>query len=134
MIPSAGVGIVVLTNAAPSGSAKALGASFTDLVQFGMVTRDGLPPIPRSWPGSRHGNSLATIRYRMSDGLNFVVVDKVEVESSHSRTSNRCSFDKLRAWPVGSDLDYCIRLRTPARTQRRAKRRSIATAQQGGTH
>jgi hypothetical protein len=40
MIPSAGVGIVVLTNAAPSGSAKALGASFTDLVQFGMVTRD----------------------------------------------------------------------------------------------
>jgi hypothetical protein len=27
----------------------------------------------------RHGNSLATIRYRMSDGLNFVVVDKVEV-------------------------------------------------------
>jgi glucose/arabinose dehydrogenase len=47
----------------------------------------------------RHGNSLATIRYRMSDGLNFVVVDEVEVESSHSRTSNRCSFDKLRAWP-----------------------------------
>ena len=40
MIPSAGVGIVVLTNAAPSGSAEALGASFTDLVQFGMVTRD----------------------------------------------------------------------------------------------
>ena len=40
MIPSAGVGIVVLTNAAPSGSAKALGASFTDLVQFGMVMRD----------------------------------------------------------------------------------------------
>jgi hypothetical protein len=81
----------------------------------------------------RHGNSLATIRYRMSDGLNFVVVDEVEVESSHSRTSNRCSFDKLRAWPVGSDLDYCIRLRTPAPTQLRAKRRSIATAQQGGT-
>src|ERR1700732_39944 len=50
----------------------------------------------------------------MSDGLNFVVVDEVEVESSHSRTSNRCSFDKLRAWPVGSDLDYCIWLRTPA--------------------
>jgi hypothetical protein len=40
MIPSAGVGIVVLTNAAPSGSAEALGAYFTDLVQFGMVTRD----------------------------------------------------------------------------------------------
>src|SRR6202158_5661004 len=69
----------------------------------------------------------------MSDGLNFVLGDEVEVESSHSRTSNRCSFDKLRAWPVGSDLDYCIRLRTPAPTQRRAKRRSIATAQQGGT-
>src|ERR1700732_367924 len=69
----------------------------------------------------------------MSDGLNFVVVDEVEVESSHSRTSNRCSFDKLRARPVGSDLDYCIRVRTPAPTQRRAKRRSIANAQQGGT-
>src|SRR3981189_2837867 len=69
----------------------------------------------------------------MSDRLNFVVADEVEVESSHSRTSNRCSFDKLRAWPVGSDLDYCIRLRAPAPTQRRAKRRSIATAQQGGT-
>jgi CubicO group peptidase (beta-lactamase class C family) len=40
MIPSAGVGIVVLTNAAPSGSAEALGAYFTDLVQFGTVTRD----------------------------------------------------------------------------------------------
>jgi hypothetical protein len=39
MIPSAGVGIVVLTNAAPS-SAEALGAPFTDLVQFGMVARD----------------------------------------------------------------------------------------------
>ncbi|TAI65448.1 serine hydrolase [Bradyrhizobium sp. Leo170] len=40
MIPSAGVGIVVLTNAEPNGAAEALGASFTDLVQFGMVTRD----------------------------------------------------------------------------------------------
>ena len=40
MIPSAGVGIVVLTNAGPSGAAEALGACFTDLVQFGMVTRD----------------------------------------------------------------------------------------------
>jgi CubicO group peptidase (beta-lactamase class C family) len=40
MIPSAGVGIVVLTNAAPGGAAEALGASFTDLVQFGVVTRD----------------------------------------------------------------------------------------------
>jgi len=40
MIPSAGVGIVVLTNAAPSGAAEALGAYFTDLVQFGTVTRD----------------------------------------------------------------------------------------------
>ena len=40
MIPSAGVGIIVLTNAAPSGSAEAVGAYFTDLVQFGSVTRD----------------------------------------------------------------------------------------------
>jgi CubicO group peptidase (beta-lactamase class C family) len=40
MIPSAGVGIVVLTNAGPCGAAEALGASFADLVQFGVVTRD----------------------------------------------------------------------------------------------
>lgn len=40
IIPSAEVGIVVLTNAAPGGAAEALGASFTDLVQFGSVTRD----------------------------------------------------------------------------------------------
>jgi CubicO group peptidase (beta-lactamase class C family) len=40
IIPSAGVGIVVLTNAEPGGAAEALGASFTDLVQFGMITRD----------------------------------------------------------------------------------------------
>ncbi|WP_283807484.1 DUF3471 domain-containing protein [Bradyrhizobium retamae] len=40
MIPSAGVGIVVLTNAGPCGAAEALGASFADLVQFGTVTRD----------------------------------------------------------------------------------------------
>ncbi|WP_244424542.1 serine hydrolase [Methylobacterium nodulans] len=42
MIPSAGVGIVVLTNAGPGGAAEALGASFMDLVQFSMVTRDWL--------------------------------------------------------------------------------------------
>jgi len=40
MIPSAGVGIVVLTNATPGGAAEALGASFMDIVQFGSVTRD----------------------------------------------------------------------------------------------
>jgi CubicO group peptidase (beta-lactamase class C family) len=40
IIPSVEVGIVVLTNAAPGGAAEALGASFTDLVQFGIVTRD----------------------------------------------------------------------------------------------
>lgn len=40
MLPSADVGIVVLTNAAPTGAAEAVGASFMDLVQFGAVTRD----------------------------------------------------------------------------------------------
>jgi hypothetical protein len=40
MIPSTKVGIVVLTNAAPTGSAEALGSSFTDLMQFGTFTRD----------------------------------------------------------------------------------------------
>jgi CubicO group peptidase (beta-lactamase class C family) len=40
MIPSADTGIVVLTNAAPTGAAEALGAEFADLVQVGQVTRD----------------------------------------------------------------------------------------------
>ncbi|MHA6643973.1 serine hydrolase [Mesorhizobium sp. A623] len=40
MIPSADVGIVVLTNAAPAGAAEAVAAAFADLVQFGEVTRD----------------------------------------------------------------------------------------------
>ena len=42
LIPSAGVGIVVLSNAAPIGAVEALCADFADLVQFGAVTRDWL--------------------------------------------------------------------------------------------
>lgn len=40
LLPSADVGIVVLTNAWPTGTAEAIGASFMDLVQFGAVTED----------------------------------------------------------------------------------------------
>ena len=40
LIPSLGLGIVVLTNAFPIGVAEALAASFVDLAQFGAVTRD----------------------------------------------------------------------------------------------
>ena len=43
------------------------------------------------WRDVAPRNSMATICYRMSDGLNLVVLDKVEVKSSHSRTSNRCN-------------------------------------------
>lgn len=42
LIPSLGVGIVILSNAAPNGAVEALGAQFTDLVQFGTITRDWL--------------------------------------------------------------------------------------------
>ncbi len=42
MWPQAHVGIVVLTNAAPSGAPEALSMSFGDLVQFGTITRDWL--------------------------------------------------------------------------------------------
>ena len=42
MIPSLGVGITVLSNAAPIGAVEALGMEFADLVQFGVVTRDWL--------------------------------------------------------------------------------------------
>jgi hypothetical protein len=44
IIPSAGVGIVVLTNAAPTGAPEALAAEFMDLVQFGKIERDWYPP------------------------------------------------------------------------------------------
>lgn len=40
MIPSLGVGIVVLTNASPLGAAEAISATFMDEVQFGHSTRD----------------------------------------------------------------------------------------------
>lgn len=42
ILPSAGVGIVVLTNAAPVGAAEALIAEFMELVQFGEIRRDWL--------------------------------------------------------------------------------------------
>ena len=42
MVPSAGVGIVVLSNAAPVGAVEAVSLSFVDLVQEGHVTRDWL--------------------------------------------------------------------------------------------
>jgi CubicO group peptidase (beta-lactamase class C family) len=40
VLPSAGIGIVVLTNAAPYGAAESLTAEFMDLVQFGKIERD----------------------------------------------------------------------------------------------
>lgn len=40
LIPSAGVGIAVFSNAAPVGVVEALASEFTDLVQYGEVTRD----------------------------------------------------------------------------------------------
>ncbi len=40
LIPSLNLGIITLTNAAPTGAAEALNASFADLVQYGTVTRD----------------------------------------------------------------------------------------------
>lgn len=40
MIPSLDVGIVVLSNAAPTGAVETLCSEFSDLAQFGTVTRD----------------------------------------------------------------------------------------------
>ena len=42
LVPSAEVGIVVLSNAQPIGAVEAVALAFTDLVQFGAVTRDWL--------------------------------------------------------------------------------------------
>ncbi len=39
-VPSAKVGIIILTNAQPIGAAEALGMEFTDLVLLGEITRD----------------------------------------------------------------------------------------------
>jgi CubicO group peptidase (beta-lactamase class C family) len=40
ILPSAGVGIIALTNATPSGVPEALTAQFADLVQFGEIRED----------------------------------------------------------------------------------------------
>ncbi len=45
LIPSAGVGVVVLSNAAPIGAVEAIGLAFTDMVQLGEPTRDWLPAL-----------------------------------------------------------------------------------------
>ena len=42
LLPSAGTGIVVLSNAQPVGAVEAVALTFLDLVQFGTVTRDWL--------------------------------------------------------------------------------------------
>jgi hypothetical protein len=42
LIPSLGIGITVLSNAAPVGAVEGLAMEFADLVQFGVVTRDWL--------------------------------------------------------------------------------------------
>jgi CubicO group peptidase (beta-lactamase class C family) len=43
ILPSAGIAIVVLTNAAPTGAPEALAAEFMDLLQFGKIEREWLP-------------------------------------------------------------------------------------------
>lgn len=45
LIPSAGTGIVVLSNGQPTGAVEAVALAFTDLVQFGTVTRDWLAAL-----------------------------------------------------------------------------------------
>lgn len=45
LVPSAGVGIVVLSNAQPIGAVEAVAIAFTDLVQYGRVTRDWLDTL-----------------------------------------------------------------------------------------
>lgn len=45
LVPSADVGIVVLSNAQPIGAVETVAISFTDLVQFGKVTRDWLAAL-----------------------------------------------------------------------------------------
>jgi CubicO group peptidase (beta-lactamase class C family) len=51
ILPSADVGIVVLTNGSPVGAAEAVAASFMDIVQYGEVTRDWYPEIKPHFMG-----------------------------------------------------------------------------------
>src|SRR5690606_36398571 len=46
-VPSAGIGIVVLTNGGPVGAAEAVVAEFTDVALYGKSTRD--------WYAAYHG-------------------------------------------------------------------------------
>jgi CubicO group peptidase (beta-lactamase class C family) len=60
IIPSARVGIVVLSNAAPVGAVEAMAFGFTDLVQFGRITRDWYEALqPLMAPGFRPAGGLA---------------------------------------------------------------------------
>lgn len=59
MIPSAGIGIISLTNGSPVGLPEALDNAFADLVQFGTVTRDWLAAYqPLIAPGNKPQGSL----------------------------------------------------------------------------
>ena len=51
LIPSLDVGIVVLSNAAPVGAVEAIGASFTDMVHTGAITRDWFSGYERLFAG-----------------------------------------------------------------------------------
>ncbi|MEQ8347226.1 MAG: serine hydrolase [Sneathiellaceae bacterium] len=60
MIPSLGLGIVVLSNGSPVGAVEALGREFADLVQYGEITRDWYAGYnPRIMPMSAPAGSLA---------------------------------------------------------------------------
>jgi CubicO group peptidase (beta-lactamase class C family) len=59
LLPSAGVGIIVLTNAWPVGAPETLAAEFSDLVQFGKIERDWLAAYgPRLLAVNRPEGSL----------------------------------------------------------------------------
>lgn len=51
MIPDLGIGIVTLTNGAPSGVPEAIASEFVDLVQFGEETRPWLELWPAQFAG-----------------------------------------------------------------------------------
>jgi CubicO group peptidase (beta-lactamase class C family) len=51
LLPSADVGIVVLSNAQPIGAVEAVALAFTDLVQFGKPTRDWLETLSPMFAG-----------------------------------------------------------------------------------
>jgi CubicO group peptidase (beta-lactamase class C family) len=63
LIPEEEIGIVVLTNAQPRGTAEAIALSFLDLALKGTLERDYIPPLRAAYEASLAPNYGTTVDY-----------------------------------------------------------------------